>query len=123
METKFWVRLLMLAVALTTVSAWSAPSPPATSISVTVSPTYTFGGVTTASAVSPDSSSAYTNGVDGVSATINGCTHDVVLDLGKSTPAVGLSLQNALATTTYTPSWTANPFSARAHIVVSNIMY
>ena len=32
-------------------------------------------------------------------------------------------MQGAVATNSYTPAWTATPFLAHAHIVVSNLMY
>jgi hypothetical protein len=116
---------VVLAVALTAAVASAAPCPSPTALSVVVSGTYSFNGSSAPSAIYPDSPTApaYINGVNGVSATINGCTHDAVIDLGKSTRSVGLSLQNEVAGTSYTPSWTAMPFWAQPHIVVSNLFF
>jgi hypothetical protein len=114
---------LIFVLCLSATSGMASPCPPATSISVAISPTYTFGGTSSAAVIYPDSAAAYIDGVNGVSAIINGCTHDAVIDLSNSTRTVGLSLQTAVATNGYTPSWTAAAFMAKAHLVVSNLLY
>jgi hypothetical protein len=96
-----------------------------TAASVTMSPTYTYGGGSAASRIFPDSASAYVDGVSGVSAIINtGCTDDLILNVKNSTRQVGFSFQNVLATNNQTPSWIGMPFlSNDAYLAVRNLMY
>ena len=100
-----------------------SPCPPAASVRLSISPVYTFGGSSVSSAIYPDSSLDYVDGVGGVSAIINGCTNDVVITLAKANRTVGFDFRNAVATNSGTPSWTAVPFATKAHITVSNILY
>ena len=125
MKRMAYLLFVALVVTLTGVMAQAAPCPSPTALSVVISGTYSFNGSSAPSAIYPDSASApaYVNGVSGVSAIINGCTHDAVIDLGKSTRYVGLSLQNLVATSPYTPGWTSTAFWAQPHIVVSNLLY
>lgn len=60
-----------------------------------------------AAAILPDGLGPYVNGQNGVSAALTTCngTDDAVLSPGNSR-AVGVNLQNAVDTTTQTPSWT-----------------
>jgi hypothetical protein len=95
------------------------------SVSVAISPTYSFGGTTASSTILPDSAAAYADGLAGVSAIINtSCTGDLILNLKSSTRTVGWSFQAPVATNSATPSWTAGAFqSAANYLVVSNLMY
>ncbi|HKD04464.1 MAG TPA: hypothetical protein VKB79_01065 [Bryobacteraceae bacterium] len=95
-----------------------------TSVNVTISYNYTFGGISFASAVYPDSALAYSDGVNGVRAIINNCSGDLILDLNNSTRQVGFSFQNSVAANGSTPSWTSTPFFASgAYLVVNNLMF
>lgn len=110
--------VVALAVTLAAAVAPAAPCPSPTALSVVISGTYSYNGSSAPSAIYPDSpdAPAYINGVNGVSAIINGCTHDAVINLGNSTRHVGLSLQNSVFTNSYTPGWNINPLlGAAAH--------
>src|SRR5215472_3976739 len=94
------------------------------SVNVTISYNYTFGGVSFASAVYPDSASAYSDGVNGVRAFFNSCSGDLILDLYSSTRQVGFSFQNFVSTNSYTPGWISTPFfTSEAYLVVNNLLY
>ena len=94
-------------------------------VSVTISPTYSFGGTSTASMIYPDGSAPYVDGISGVSAIINtSCTADLIVNLKSSSRTVGFSFQNAAATNSSTPSWTTTPFMSTAdYLVVRNLLY
>jgi hypothetical protein len=95
-----------------------------TSINVTISYNYAFGGVSFASAVYPDSPLAYSDGVNGVRAIINNCSGDLILDLNNSTRQVGFSFQNAVSMNSDTPVWPSTSFLATgAYLVVNNLLY
>jgi len=95
-----------------------------TSVNVTISYNYAYGGISFASAVYPDSAQAYSDGVNGVRAIINNCSGDLILDLNNSTRQVGFSFQNSVAKNSYTPGWTSAPFVASgAYLVVNNLMF
>lgn len=107
----------------TAVGSMAKPCPSPVPLQVVISPTYTFGGSSTATSVTPDSTSPYVDGVNGVSAVINGCTHDAVISLSNSTRTMGLSLQNAVATNSSTPSWTSTVIAAKANVTILNLLY
>lgn len=95
-----------------------------TPVKVTISTTYTFGGTTASSMISPDGLGAYVDGVAGVSAIINTtCTGDLILDLRNSTRTVGFWFDNPVHTTSLTPSWIGTELWERAHVTVGNLMY
>jgi hypothetical protein len=115
-----------LAVIILPAVALHAAGPCQTSpVSVAISPTYSFGGSSSAAAILPDSSAPYANGISGVSAIINtSCTADLILDLGKSTRQIGWSFQSAVAANISTPTWTGTAFlSSGDHMVVRNLLY
>jgi hypothetical protein len=96
----------------------------AISANVTISPSYTFGGMSFAGTVYPDKALAYSDGVNGVRAFINPCSGDLILDLTGSTRQVGFSFQNAVATNGYTPVWASTPFAtSEAYLVLNNLMF
>jgi hypothetical protein len=82
-----------------------------------------FGGASLASAIYPDSSNAYTDGVSGVTAIINGCTNDAVIAIGKSTRHVGFNFSDAVVTNSNAPAWTSSPFMTQPHLTIRNLLY
>ena len=96
-----------------------------TPVSVSISPTYTFGTTTSPAMIYPDNASAYVDGANGVSAYINTtCTNDLIVNLNSSSRKVGFSFLNALETNSSTPAFTGTPFLAQgSYLVISNLMF
>jgi hypothetical protein len=121
MKTKL-ILFLMPAALMVPATVFGGPCA-TTSVNVTISYNYAYGGISFASAVYPDSALAYSDGVNGVRAIINNCSGDLILDLSNSARQVGFSLQNAVSTNNYTPGWTSTPFfAAGGFLVLNNLM-
>lgn len=96
------------------------------SVSVVISPTYTFGGTSAPSAILPDGNGAYTDGVSGVGAHMwvptHSCDGNLVLNVSNSTRQIGWSFQNAIVPDAGTPSWTSTPFMTKGdYLIVTNL--